>query len=482
MFPLTSEAVEELKLSSDLEPQQQQQLKKLILKYSHIFACQPSDLERARVPPFTINTGDTPPIRHQPRRTSQKNKEVIRDKIQELLNNGVIEPCDGPWSFPVVIVHKEGKDPRLCIDYRQLNNVTRKNAYPLPRIGDILDDLGPSKYFTTLDAKSGYHQIPVHPQDKDKTCFTTYEGNYRWTGMPFGLCNAPAAYQYIMDTVFQRVLWKFVLTYVDDTVVYSQTFEEHLIHLEEVFKRISDVGLKLHIKKCHFAFNHLDLLGHHVSAEGTGVQQRVVDKLLQYPVPKDLKELRSFVGLANYYKAFVKDYSVIMNPLYKLMRKHEKYVWKAEQQKAFETIRTALTSPPILARPNFTNPFILSTDASKLGLGASLSQLDEEGHERLISCISRTLTSAERNYSATDLELLAIKWAVQQYYHYLHGNHFDIYTDHAPLRGLLKNKEVQEQNSRVCRTTMYLQGFDYTLHYRKGKANQAADALSRLEY
>ena len=266
-------------------------MKDLIYKYRDIFATCTKELGRARVTPFRINTGDASPIRQNPRPTSQKAKKVIQDTIKELLEAGIIKPCSGPWAAPTVIVFREPKDARMCCDYRKLNDITKKNAYPLSRIADILDHMGPSKFFTTLDAKSGYHQIPVHPDNQEKTAFTTYFGTYMWTGMPFGVCNAPKFYQHIMDDLFHDILWTFVVNYIDDTVVYSTTFEDHLKHLEEVFIRFRDINIKLHYKKCFFGFNHVDLLGYHISAEETSTQPAIVARILSYPVPTKVKEV-----------------------------------------------------------------------------------------------------------------------------------------------------------------------------------------------
>ena len=479
---LTTEAMENIKLGNNLNSEEQDQLKTLILQYSDIFACSSQDLKRANVAPFTIETGDISPINEQPRRTHPKNSHIIQEKIQELLDNGVIEKCASPWAAPVVVVHKEGKEPRLCIDYRRLNSITRKNSYPLIRIDDILENLGASKIFTTLDAKSGYHQIPVRLEDQDKTAFTTQHGTYKWTGMPFGLCNAPSAYQSIMDTLFQDILWNFVMNYIDDTVVHSRTFQEHLHHLREVFGRFRKVNLKLHIKKCFFGFDHVDLLGHHISAEGTWTKKDTIEKIQQFPTPTDVTKVRSFLGLSGWYRNFVQNYSIIAKPLNKLTKKTEEFLWTEDCEEAFQELKRKLIEPPILARPDFSKPFILHTDASTIGLGAILAQKDDEGRERVIYYASRGLNTAESKYSVTSLELMAVVWAVKKFYIYLQCSHVDIYTDHSALKGLLKTRSLKDYNKQVNRWVLFLQDIDYTIHYRAGKDHQHADALSRLGF
>ena len=409
-------------------------------------------------------------------------QKVIKETIQELLEAGIIEPSTGPWSVPVVVVFKEGKSPRLCCDYRPLNKITKKNAYPIQRIDNILDHLGPSKFFTTLDAKSGYHQIPVHPDDQDKTTFTTFFGTYKWTGMPFGICNAPSKYQEEMDKLFWDILWTFVLNYIDDTVVYSVTFEDHLKHLEEVFRQFRSINIKLHYKKCFFGFDHVDLLGHHISAEGTSTQPATIERILSYPTPTTVKGVQSFLGLAGWYRNFVRDYSKISKPLNRLTRKENPFEWTPECEEAFQKLKTMLSSPPILARPNFNKGFILHTDASTVGLGAILAQKDEKGKERVIYYASKGLIPAEENYTATELELLAVVWAIKKFHHYLEGMHFDLYTDYSALRGLLKTASLKDYSGRINRWVLTLQGMHYTIHHRPGRQHQHVDALSRLGY
>jgi len=479
---LTPEAIDAMHLGDNLAPEEQEVLKSLILKYSDIFACSSQDLQRANVAPFKIDTGDAAPLKENPRQMDPKRMEIIDNKLQELLDNGVIEPCASPWAAPVVVVQKEGKEPRLCMDYRRLNKVTKKNSYPLLRIDDILQTLGQSKYFTTLDAKSGYHQIPIAIEDQEKTVFTTHRGTYKWTGMPFGLCNAPAAYQSIMDTLFHDIMWQFVMNYIDDTVIYSKTFQEHIQHLEEVFSRFRKVNLKLHIKKCFFGFAHVDLLGHHISDKGTWTKKDIIEKIQAYPAPKTVTQVRAFLGLAGWYRAFVKDFAIIAIPLNKLTRKGVPFIWTEECEAAFQELKKNLMTPPILARPDFSKPFIMHTDASTLGVGAILGQKDDKGREQVVCYRSRGLNKAESNYSATELELLAVVWAVKKNYIYLHHLPVDIYMDHAALKGLLTSRHLKDYNKKANRWILDLQDINFKIHHRAGKKHQHVDALSRLGF
>ena len=292
-----------------------------------------------------------------------------------MLKAGIINPCKGPWASPIVIVHKEGSKPRFCVDYRKLNDVTKKDAYPLPHIDDILDSMGPAKIFSTIDAASGYHQIPVHPEDQEKTCFTTWQGNFQWTTMPFGLCNAPASYQCIMDTLLQGALNEYALNYVDDTVIYSRRFEDHLKHLRDIFRRLQSIGLKLHTGKCHFGYDHVDLLGHHVSKDGTWVQKKQVEKVENLPNPKNVHEVRIGLGLFGYYRRFVEDFALVARPLNKLLKHNQAFEWTEDCQEAWDELKSILINPPVLARPDTNKPYILTTDGSRMGIGAVLSQI-----------------------------------------------------------------------------------------------------------
>ena len=300
--------------------------------------------------------------------------------------------------------------------------------------------------------------------------------------MPFGVCNGLHKYQQIMDMLFRDIMWTFVLNYIDDTVVYSTTFEDHLKHLEEVFIRFRSINIKLHYKKCFFGFNHVDLLGHHISAEGTSTKPATVERILSYPTPTTVKGVQSFLGLAGWYRNFVKDYSKISKPLNRLTRKSNPFDWTQECEDAFQELKKRLASPPVLARPDFNKDFILHTDASTIGLGAILAQKDDKGKERVIYYASRGLIPAEENYTVTELELLAVVWAVKKFHHYLEGTHFDLYTDHSAIKGLMKTAALRDYSGRINRWVLTLQGMWFTVHHRPGKRHQHMDTLSQLGY
>ena len=425
----------------------------------------------------TIDVGDAKPIKQRWYRTSRPEGQFIQEEIQRMLQQNLIERSRSAWASPVVLVRKKNGKMRFCVDYRQLNQVTKKDSYPLPRIDDMLDALGSSSWFTSLDLASGYWQVEVAPEDREKTAFITQFGTYQFLVMPFGLCNAPATFQRLMDDVLEGILWKFVVVYLDDLNVYSTTFEQHLEHLRIVFERLKKAGLKLNPEKCFFAKKELTFLGYLISSEGIHTDPAKIDKVKNFPIPKNLTQLRGFLGLASYYRRFIKDFSKIANPLNKLLRKDNPYLWTSAQQNAFELLKQHLIQAPILAYPDFRKEFILLTDASTIGLGAILAQKDIEGNERVIAYASRTLNRPEQNYSATELECLAVVWAVRHFHSYLHGNRFILITDHSALCYLFK---TATPTGRLARWVMKLQPYDFKVIHRAGKKHTNVDSLSRI--
>jgi hypothetical protein len=355
--------------------------------------------------------------------------------------------------------------------------VTKKDCYPLPRIDDMLETLSGSQWFSSLDLASGFWQVELNPKDREKTTFITRFGTYEFTVMPFGLCNAPATFQRLMDTVLRDILWQFVVVYIDDINIGSITFEEHLVHLEQVFNRLEKAGLKLSPEKCFFFKEELPFLGHVISKNGIQTDPEKLRTIKEFPIPKDLTQLRGFIALASYYRKFVKNFSSIAEPLNRLMKKNTPYIWGKDQVEAFEHLKTCLMTPPILAYPNFEKPFILYTDASTFALGAILSQKDDDKKEHVIAYASRTLNKHERNYGITELECLAVVWAVKHFHHYLHGQKFIVITDHAALRYLLN---MTNPTGKLGRWMMTLNAYDLEIINRPGKQHSNVDTLSRI--
>ena len=317
----------------------------------------------------------------------------------------------------------------------------------MPRIQEMLNALLGSQWFSTLDLASGYWQVMMDPKDKEKTAFITKYGTYEFNVMPFELCNAPATFQRLMDRVYKEIAWKFVVVYLDDTNVYSKTFEDHLDHLKIVFQRIRDAGLKLNLDKCNFWMKSLPFLGHTISSKGIAPDPAKIEAVQKIQPPKSTTKLRSFLGLAGYYRQFIRNFSAIAQPLNKLLHKNEPYYWGSKQQQAFEKLKEKLVTAPILAYPDFSKKFILATDASYHDFGATLSQKDKDGKEHPIAYASKSLLSQEQNYFATELECAAIVWAIEHFYSYLGATEFVLVTDHLALKWL---KTVEPKGCIGC--------------------------------
>jgi hypothetical protein len=399
-----------------------------------------------------------------------------------MLKHDIIRPSTkSEWASPVILVPKKNGKLRFCVDYRQLNKVTKKDNYPLPRINEILDSLGNAQWFSSLDLASGYWQVEMREEDKPKTAFISRNGTYEFNVMPFGLCNAPGTFQRCMDTVLGNIIWKHALVYLDDVTAFSQTFEEHLRHLEGIFQRIEKAGLKINPDKCHFGAQSLQFLGHIITNKGILPDPSKIEAIKNYPEPQNLTHLRAFLGLASYYRRFIKDFSKVSAPLYGLLKKDIKYEWTDERQQVFQFLKDQLISAPLLSYPDFTKPFILFTDASLTALGAVIEQVGDDGQRHPIAYASRSTTSAEKKYSSTELECAAVVWAVNYFRPYLYGKHFTIYTDHSALQWLLKLKTIKNGlTGRLARWQLILQPYDYEIKYRPGTVNSNADALSRI--
>lgn len=460
-----------------LSTEQQSQLQPLIRKYEGLFAINPSELGCTNVVKHSIDTGTNLPIKQPVRRVPFALRDTISTMVNDMIQQGVVKPSRSPWASPVVLVRKKDGTMRFCVDYRKLNTITKKDVYPLPRIDDALDQLSAMKYFSTLDLASGYWQVKMGEESREKTAFTTPGRLFEFIVMPFGLCNAPATFQRLMESILEGLIGKACMVYLDDILVFGQTLDEHLENLVKVFERLKKAGLRLKPKKCHFLQPQVEYLGYVVSAEGVSADPKKVQAIWEYAIPGNVKSLKTFLGLASYYRRFIPNFARIAHPLHSLTRKEASYVWDAHCQEAFDCLKQHLTNSPVLAFPNFREEFILETDASLQGLGAVLSQEQPDGNQRPISYGSRSLQPHEQNYGITELEALGVVWAVKHFRPYIYGHHCRVITDHQALKSLLN---TPQPSGKLARWGMAIQELDLTIQYRPGTKNQKADALSRF--
>lgn len=419
---------------NNLPQDQLEELLRLLNEYRDLFADN-SESPSHVTPAMTthhIRTGNAAPISCAPRRVSPVQRNAIRNEIQNMLNSGVIRPSESPWSSPVVLVPKKDGSLRFAIDYRNLNNVTTKDVYALPRIDDTLDALSGASLFTTLDLAAGYWQVPVNEIDKHKTAFVSHEGLYEYNVMPFGLCNAPATFQRMMDTVLAGLKWQNCLVYLDDIIIYSPNMKQHIKDLELVFIRLRKAGLKLKPSKCKICCEKVPYLGYIISKEGLQADPHKLKCIRDWPKPNCKEQVHSFLGLVANYRKLIRNLTMIEHPLRQLITVDQPFQWPNEHDEAFETIKSILLSDRVLKLPDFSGlyKFELQTDASDIGIGAVLSQKDEHDNERVIQFASRTLSKQEQKWHTQEKEALAIVWAIECFRPYLQGSHFNVKTDH----------------------------------------------------
>ena len=482
------ESPNETKLPSELEPlvgeakdlsrSQKETASTLLTEYQDIFVGSDGKLGQTSVTKHRIDTGESRPIKQPVRRLPWAQTEIADKEVEKMLAQGTIEPSSSPWASPIVLVTKKDGSTRFCVDYRKLNSITKKDAYPLPNIQEAIDTLHGSHWFSTLDLASGYWQVEMDEHDKAKTAFSTRKGLYQFNVMPFGLCNAPATFERLMESVLCGLNWETCLVYIDDIIVFGRTFEESLENLRKVFDRLRQANLKLKPKKCNLFQRKVKYLGHVVSGEGVQCDPEKIDKVLNWPGPKRVKDVRSFLGFASYYRKFIPDFSTIAAPLTALTKKVTRkngFHWNPSAEAAFQKLKIALTSTPILAYPSRNDRFILDTDASGVGMGGVLSQL-QDGEERVVAYASKTFNKAQQQYCTTRRELLAMVEMISHFRHYLWGRNFLLRTDHASLKWLINFKKPE---GILARWLAALSTYDFEIEHRPGNKHQNADGLSR---
>ena len=444
----------------------------VVCDFPEVFPEDITDLPPEREVEFAIElVPGTRPVSMAPYRMSVSELGELKKQLEELLGKKFIKPSVSPWGAPVLLVKKKDGSMRLCVDYRQLNKVTIKNKYPLPRIDDLMDQLTGACVFSKIDLRSGYHQIRVKTEDIPKTAFRTRYGHYEYLVMPFGVSNAPGVFMEYMNRIFQPYLDHFVVVFIDDILVYSKSEEEHAEHLRVVLQILKEKRLYAKMSKCDFWLHEVSFLGHVISRNGIAVDPSKVDAVLQWEAPKSVTEIRSFLGLAGYYRRFIEGFSKLALPLTQLTRKGEAFVWDTQCENSFQELKKRLTTTPVLILPNPNKPFVVYCDASSRGLGGVLMQGGQ-----VVAYASRQLKTHERNYPTHDLELAAVVFVLKVWRHYLYGSRFEVFSDHKSLGYLFDQKEL---NMRQRRWLEFLKDYDFELNYHPGKANVVADALSR---
>ena len=478
---------------SILTPEQKERVRHFLAKWQDVFSKSPTDLGCTNLVEHEIHLDNEQPFKEPYRRIPPALIQEVREHLKEMLEIGAIRDSKSPFSSNVVIVRKKDGTIRFCIDYRKLNQRTVKDAYAIPRIDDTLHLLAGAKYFSTLDLKSGYWQVELKEADKAKTAFQVGSlGFYECNRMPFGLCNAPATFQRLMERCMGELNLRDCLIYLDDIIIFSSTFEEHLERLQAVFERLQQHNLKLKPSKCVLFRRQVTYLGHVVSEEGIHTDPSKIEAVKSWPIPKTTKDVRRFLGFTGYYRRFIQGFAAIVRPLNDLLIGHATnpkarkkstqkgipFKWGTEQQQSFDSIIDKLTNPPVLAYADYSLPFIVHTDASFDGLGAVLYQ-HQADKDRVIAYASRSLKPSERNYPAHKLEFLALKWAVSEKFHdYLYGSTFEVITDNNPLTYVLTTAKLDATGQRWVAS---LCDYNFVIKYRCGKKNADADGLSRRQ-
>ena len=481
----------------DLEPLIYNNLKNCLKENNDLFAFTPKQLGTTVLIKHEIELLESGPIRMRAYPIAYKHKEVIKRHIRDMLEGKIIQHSTSSWSAPVVMANKG--DPslgalRFCVDWRELNRITRRDSYPLPRIEDLLDSLKGQRLFSTLDLAAGFWQIELAEKSRELTAFVVDHNLYEFLRLPFGLTNSPGTFQRLMNHVLKDVIGKICLVYLDDIIIFAATMEEHVKNLQTVFELLRQANLKLKLSKCKFLQTKVKYLGHLVDENGISPDPAKVETIKNYPRPATVQQMQAFLGLASYYRRFIPDFGNISHHLVmqttmkkrtrltrddiKPPKPSDEIIWGPDEIQAFETLKTRLTTEPVVLRhPDFEKEFYIFCDASDYGVGCVLSQLQDDGAEKVVAYASRHLNEAERKYPAIEREGLAVIFGIRKFRHYLLDNPFTIISDHRPLQWLHTFKDT---NGRVGRWSVELSSMKYTIKYRAGRVNKNADCLSRI--
>jgi len=455
-----------------LEPDRRKQLQKLLSSFSDIFQDRPGKTKLCSHS-IELQPG-TKPIRLAPYRVNTQKAELIQKELDLMIDMGVIEESNSPWAAPVVLVPKPDGSVRFCTDFRRLNSVTIPDAYPMPRIDDLIDKVGRAKYLTKIDLSRGYWQVPMDENSIPVSAFVTPHGQFQWRFMPFGLRNAPATFQRLVRRVLSG-LERFTGAYPDDIIIFSSSWSEHVNHIKLVFDRIRSAGLTLKRAKCVFATAEVEFLGHKVGLGKVEPRRQTVKALLEFPRPSNPKQLRSYLGLAGYYRRFIPHFAELAACLTDLLRKGSKFTWTTQTESAFLDLKSRLASRPILRPPDFDQPFKLAVDASNVAIGANLFQV-VDNIEHPVCYYSKRLNIHQQRYSTVEKEALGLVLAVRVFSPYFGAQPVTVYTDHSPLQFI---QRMSNYNQKLLRWALELQQYNLNIVHRPGKLNIIPDLLSR---
>lgn len=457
-------------------------IKSIIQKFNHIFFLEGDELTYSRAAMHEIETTTNIPINKRQYRMPESTKSHIDEQIAEMLKLGIIKPSKSPWNAPVLCVPKKcdangNKRYRIVVDFRALNLITKPFVYPIPLINEILDNIGNSKFFSSIDLKSGFYQIPIDSRDAAKTAFSTSKGHYEFTRMPMGLKNSPSTFQKLMNTILYEIQPVKAFVYLDDIVVFGTTIEEHNLNLCKILEALRKNNLKVEPEKCNFLKKEIKYLGHIIDENGIRPTDENIKTIKNMKRPQTIRDVRSFLGTVNFYGKFIPNMADKRKHLNNLLKKDTKFIWTKECEDAFNVLKNCLISEPILVRPNFKDTFVITTDASDYAIGAVLS--NEKTNDHPIAFASRALSHSEKRYFIIEKELLAIVWAIEYFKHYIFNQHFIVYTDHRPLIALWRLKETSPTLSKL---RLKIQGIGCEIRYKQGKENIVADFLSRMQH
>eukprot|EP00117_Sycon_ciliatum_P032506 scpid17251/ scgid4942/ Retrovirus-related Pol polyprotein from transposon 17.6; Protease; Reverse transcriptase; Endonuclease len=474
---------EYVKSQQNLSSETKSMLTTLLIDNHDLFILHEDDYGYCDIFPHKIDTSTHTPIKQAARRIPYHRRVALQTLLDELLEKGIIQESISPWASPIVLVPKKNGSLRLCVDYRKLNGVTKPDAYPIPRVDDMLDSLSGCKWFSSLDLASGYWQIAMDPDDRAKTAFTTPLGLYEFTVLPMGCRNGPATFQRVMEAVLRGLCnaaaEPFCRVFFDDVLNASETLSGQVLILSRVFERVRSAGLRFNLAKCSFFRSDVAFLGHRVSADGISPDPDKVSAILAWKTPKSVTAVRSFLGFAGYYRRFIRGFAQRSAPLTALTGKNAQFVWTKACDASFRALKSALSSAPVMAFPDFgpdAGPFLLDTDASKVSIGGVLSQVQDQV-ERPIAFGGRIMSKAERNYDASDREALALVFFANHFRHYLLGREFTARTDNTALTALRATKEPRGRKARWIEA---LAEFEFAVVHRPGSRHRNADGLSRL--